>query len=98
MNTSIMMTLFLSLLFKPIRPLPPAPHVEGWRSCWSSCPEKVHHPTPPCPRADHPSTHQVLPQGPDQAGQIPPGVQLPVPVLGTSGQSSHYLYIFINNS
>merc|ERR1712045_600770 len=39
-------------------------------------------------RLHHPCTHQVLPQGPDQAGQVPHWLQLPVPVIRSLSSTS----------
>ena len=75
-------------------------HAEGRRPGWTAGPASVHHPPAPRPRTDHhQGAQQILPQGSDQAGQIPHRIQLPVPVLTSYGLfiqwQSQYLVIFI---
>ena len=78
-------------LRQPLRLLPPAAEVpHGWRPCRPPCPEGVHHhpPSPHCARCPHHRAGQeVLPPRPDQAGQVPPGIQLPVPVSEVDKES-----------
>merc|ERR1712226_988225 len=84
---------------QPPRSQPSEPHAEGWRLGWSAGSARVHHhPTSPSRPVHHPGSNEILPQGPDQVGQIPHWVQLPVPVLKCYGLFIHSVAvtIFIN--